>query len=298
MADTYNNAGFNTEQVTRIVDYYPLINVGDDETKAYDVTVRVNRGQYKKLKLDTKYSLDPRAILVDQTKPKDVGGGVVELTRTYSYIPKSRQEPGLQAWTRPGFNAVGTGGASNVSSVNFAIPNTVLTVDDTSNFAADTSCTINLKYTQTWNTNFGPRVFKRAFVVRSKIVSVDSGASTITVISNRVYLRDGSIGEISDVSGIVISREERKPKSIGVPVVYEHSFFHEDDVNNIQPTEPFTIYDSSREEVDSLTTTTKPTFAEYEISMNDKEMLQMAFPEIKRYKGNIMEIVTPFVMAQ
>ena len=286
MAQEYESSSYNVEKLVQQEEVFPFIEQGDETTKMYILTYRVNRDYYEKIPLDTVYSEDDSAILVDQSSPTDIKGGVVEFTRTYSYVPESRFEYAGITWAMPGIE--------KISGYSW-------TADSTPEWTG-TAWKINLTGDVSaiqvgWRLRLGYEV-----TTSSKISAVKSYPVTVTGKSGSdIFIDRLPFGNVTNITSIKITSARRDltrlPRS--VIRVAEWNFEY---VNTSDPIEEVPISDafiiinpSNLEETDTITSSTIPTNSDWQSWVDDRAKIQIEPAQVVRWKGNIYEIKYPMV---
>lgn len=80
----------------------PGIPFSDNQIYVWEQDYQINRADFAPLALDTEYDEDANFVLVEETSPQHIGGGVVKWTRVYAKVPDQRDEYESFAYQFPG----------------------------------------------------------------------------------------------------------------------------------------------------------------------------------------------------
>lgn len=253
---------------------------------------------YEPMRLDTPFSnqyfdlqnTPPQAqttFLVEETPLRNAGAGLAQFQRVFANIPASRVTARRISWVRPGFVGAVTLGSGELSTPQFLGGDSyAFAMADTSGFYAGMKVIGGLTAT---SGRTGDTIFS-AFL--GTVTAVTTGSITIDSRSYRSLVTNNSRVTILSLRSST-QRPGRAPQTVSVTARVEHSYIQTDAPWDIPVTQKFTIINSDNEETDMISTTTTPSYDDYQ-GFVDAE----AGEGPERYMGNIYEIRRILVKAE
>lgn len=265
---------------------------GDSTLYRFSRRCRSSEANHRRLPLNTPDEPDyPTHYLVEETDPVHLGGGIVEWTRVYSQIPRSRREGESYSWTLPGLGVEAlyaqraiddsqstntTGGLTRIVTLT----NHDLKVGDIVQIA----CTIAAGDSQQTITVY--RTVRGILSPTSLTVdTVVAGTDPFYLVLQKV---EGGRDPVTKVVHSILQYDYFLPTIPGQPKRFE-------DIPIFQPT---VIIDGVGKETETYSVSTKPTKASYLLDVAAGKLIVAESSIVRRWAGNIFERTTRFVKAQ
>jgi hypothetical protein len=242
------------------------------------------------LSLDTPDELYRDAYLVEESAPSHIGGTVGAWTRTFARIPLSYHELEPFVYTVPGVTDNPTVLVRNVYGFSSSAGVTTITFLSAHNFTVGDPVLIDY-----WVKDNKENLFFNREVFR--LVATIPNTTTITVEL------------ISEPNPIVVmnsvrpAQAGRKPFQRVVQSWLQTDFFLPGisvgitSANDIPLFEAWKIIDNTGNISDTLSATSQPTLTEYRTMVNTKQKIVAEPSQLKRWKGNIWQRTTRYVVA-
>lgn len=265
---------------------------GDPSLYSFERTYRAEELQFRRASLnapdDPEY---PTHYLVGESDPVQIGSGMLEWTRRYSQIPRSRKEGESFAWTVPGIavealyaqRAIDNAQSNNISgglTRIVTLTNHDLKVGD----IVWINATVAAGDSQQSVTFY--RTVRSVLSFTSITVdTVLAGADPFYLVIQRV---DGGRDPVTRIVHSILQYDYFLPSLPGQPKRFE----------DIPIISTQTIVDGTGKETDTYSVSSTPNKAAYLTDVASGKLVVAEASVIRRWNGNIFERVTRFVRAQ
>lgn len=284
------------ERITR-----PFSTEGDNDSRVIELDYIQKARYFQPAKMDQiikpDYDLStviaydfPVAYLVEESATEPVGYDLIKFTRTFAEIPKSRVIGESYAWRRPGISGGVLSNAVNITSASGLSGQTVLSVGSTAEFEVDDLVVI--KYYVGW-TQAGTNVFR---YIQRRVISKTASTITVEIVNDplgKVYFewilkysqyRDA---ETVETSSFVTIDYFLPGVSSGISSFRKIPIIPRDVIRDVDGKESETFANNS-----------EPTQEDY-LSDIKNQVLRVVSPStIRRWRGNIYERQTRYVVSQ
>ena len=247
-------------------------------------------GTYTPLALDTPHPLYPDAYLVDEG-PREGVGGFYKWERTYARIPPARTMSEGYAWYIPGIGSGAVYAAQSISATsNSALVTTITAASDPTISVGD-QCSVSYNFIDgITGTVYGRVVLRTALTgtsgttVKVGLVSEAGGTMVFTFVKK---VEPGRVPESLEVASQIQLDYWLPGVSAGVP-----------DAFSIPLIRCLEIYDGAGTKVQSFTSSTTPTLAQWRSQIAAKSKVCVVSSVVRRWMGNIYERATRYCIAQ
>ncbi|NBR87383.1 MAG: hypothetical protein EBT61_18085 [Verrucomicrobia bacterium] len=223
--------------------------------------------------LDTAHPDFPDMYLVDEGPREDIGG-FYKWQRTYARIPPARTVMEGYAWYVPGIGTGAVYAAQSISSTSNSAGVTTITAASSPTISVGDQCSVRYNFTDsTTGTVYGRQVLRTAL----------TGTSGTTV---KVALISEAVESLEVASQLQLDYW-LPGASTGVTTAF--------DIPLIRCLE---IYDGTGTKVQSFTSSTTPTLAEWRAHVAAKDKICVVSSVLTRWMGNIYQRATRYCIAQ
>lgn len=275
--------------VSATVPSYPI--EGDTSAVLYSQDFVVDAQNYSRLSLDTAHGTISGAYLVDESAPREVGGGIIRFTRTYATIPGDRDEYETYSYTVPG---IGYDDPLTfrewVVSASTAAGSTTLTLDNAPH-SFSTGDWVSVDY---WVYDSGTGLF----FLRQSSRDINSTTSSTIVVDE---ITDSY--SIARWNSVYLALVDRPPfqKTVMSTVSYKYylpgvtvGISNPSDIPILTPT---LIVSSDGVVVDTYSGTTTPSISSYRTAVSGGDTIVVEPSTLRRWRGNIWERSTRYITA-
>lgn len=251
-------------------------------------------------------------IRIGDTSISKKSPGVHMFSRRWATVPNERDEPAQIPFQIPGITPTESFESANVTAISIFFSSNlgrVVRLTLTSAGGLALGDTISVGYNKVINSGSG---FITSVERHSAPILAIAG-NQVTVSSLAIGVNPPILQPLSGISnalnlsgfGIYLFNSVRfsnsvtkNPKSKIVDGVYRYQYFQTEDPSSITLPDPFVILANNGEEVESLTTSTDPTIAEYSKMISDADFVQADYASRSRWENsNIWEVKIPLVYA-
>jgi hypothetical protein len=266
---------------------------GDRVSRVFAQDFMQRLADFESLALDTPNDDDPNAYLVDESEVTPVGGGVVQWTRTWAHVPRSRREVQTFSHTIPGIDT-----ASSfllraiVSVVSIAGGRRVTTTGAHLWTADDIGELVSISY---WVKDESEQILFQRLIT-----------TTITAIHSTTEVDVGYWNEplpVATWNNISLAQVARQPIQRVVTSWVHVDYFlpgvspgikNESQIPILQPS---IIFDSSGNATNSYGEFTTPSVVDYRALVRAKSLIVVEPSSLRRWSGNIFERATRYTIA-
>jgi hypothetical protein len=227
--------------------------------------------------------------LVEETNPVHIGGGIFQYDRIWANIPASRTESETYPALLPGISQQSSGSPVNIASVSTFGTFRIGTVSPHGFIQHDPVSVLYAVFDATVGLNVNKQVERTVLAVPSS-TTMDVAAITepSTITWQSVWPRSAGRGPITRVVNSWVQFDYFLPGvSAGIAKVDDIAIFNK----------PLILGEDGNE-TDTYGTDTKPTAAQYRAQIAAKALVVAEPSSTRRWRGNIYERSTRFILAQ
>lgn len=246
--------------------------------------------KFTALALDTPHPDFPDMYLVDEGPREDIGG-FFKWERTYAKIPPARTQSEGYAWYVPGIGSGAIYAAQSITATSNASGVTTITAASSPTISVGDQCSVSYNFIDgVTGTSYGRVVLRTALTgtsgttVKVDLIAEAGGTMVFTFIKK---VEPGRVPESLEVASQIQLDYWLPGVSVGVP-----------DAFSIPLIRCLEIYDGTGTKVQSFTSSTTPTIAQWRAQVAAKSKVCVVSSVVRRWMGNIYERATRYCIAQ
>lgn len=246
--------------------------------------------KFTALALDTPHPDFPDMYLVDEGPREDIGG-FFKWERTYAKIPPARTQSEGYAWYVPGIGSGAIYAAQSITATSNASGVTTITAASSPTISVGDQCSVSYNFIDgVTGTSYGRVVLRTALTgtsgttVKVDLIAEAGGTMVFTFIKK---VEPGRVPESLEVASQIQLDYWLPGVSAGVP-----------DAFSIPLIRCLEIYDGTGTKVQSFTSSTTPTIAQWRAQVAAKSKVCVVSSVVRRWMGNIYERATRYCIAQ